>query len=217
MFNKKELIIFDLDGTLIDSAPDLAMAVNFMLKKLKRKSFSEDMIREWIGNGASVLVKRALCGKKEYSEIDENQFKEALDIFLDYYGKNLTYKTYLYPNVKDTLNYLKDKDYLLAIATNKPTKFIAPILKHFSIDSYFDIALGADSVINRKPHPEMLINIYNHFSIKKEHTLMVGDSINDKLAAKNADVDFLGVSYGYSDVDIGPNVVEDFKKIGELL
>ncbi|WP_281950904.1 phosphoglycolate phosphatase [Nitrosophilus kaiyonis] len=217
MFYNKNIIIFDLDGTLIDSALDLADSVNFMLKKLNREPFSEDIIRSWIGNGAQILVKRALCGKKDYENVDEKIFKEALEIFLEYYEKNLTNRTTLYPDVKETLEILKEKDKKLSIATNKPTRFIEPILEYFDMKRYFDIYLGGDSVQRKKPDPQMLIKICDFFKVKNQNTLMVGDSINDKLAAKNANIDFLALTYGYNDEDLGKFKIDEFKKIGELV
>jgi len=101
MFKDKELIIFDMDGTLIDSVPSLAYAINFMLQKLNKATFSEEIIRQWSGNWADILVKRALSGKIEYESesIDEGYFQNAKEIFLEFDGKNVNAKTPLYPNV----------------------------------------------------------------------------------------------------------------------
>ena len=188
-----ELIIFDLDGTLIDSAPDLAESVNHMLTKLGRKPFDEATIRSWVGNGAQMLVKRALSGSKDPKPLSQTFFKEALSIFLEHYEQNLVNKTTLYPGVKETLKSLSHKR--LAIATNKPERFVKPILQKLGIDC-FDVVVGGDSLHAKKPDPAML-----HYILQKtcaKEALMVGDSKNDILAAKNAGLPCVAVTYGYN-------------------
>ena len=133
-FENKKLLIFDLDGTLINSALDLALAVNYMLETLEREIFSEDVIHGWVGNGALTLVKRALSGSRTVDEnLDEVYVQKALKIFLDYYEKNLCNATVPYPHVISTLKILKEK-YTLAIVTNKPFAFVSPILKGLEMD-----------------------------------------------------------------------------------
>ena len=222
MFRDKELIIFDMDGTLIDSAPSLAFAVNYMLKELNLDELSEDRIRSFIGNGADVLVKRALVNKNDYSEkeIDEEYFKRAKEIFLDYYGKNLNAKTTLYPDVIETLDELKSKSYKLAVATNKPIEFVGDMLKHFKIDTFFDIYLGGGSVEFKKPHPQILYTICDKLKCSNQKAVMVGDSSNDILAAKRANIDSIALTYGYNQgvnlKELEPNVICDsFGKIKE--
>ncbi len=219
-FSNKEVILFDLDGTLIDSAPDLAVAVNHMLHTLKRETFSEDIIRYWVGNGAQVLVKRALSGQ---SEIDENldpvEFEKALDIFLTFYAQNLAVTTVTYPNVPATLKALKEAGYRLAIVTNKPFDFVAPILKGLNLDGLFELHLGGDSLPQKKPDPAPLLHACKQLDVTVEQCVMVGDSKNDILAANAAKMQSIGVSYGYNyGEDIGvyePSIIiNDF---GDLL
>ncbi len=213
-FSNKEVILFDLDGTLIDSAPDLAVAVNHMLHTLKRETFSEDIIRYWVGNGAQVLVKRALSGQ---SEIDENldpvEFEKALDIFLTFYAQNLAVTTVTYPNVPATLKALKEAGYRLAIVTNKPFDFVAPILKGLNLDGLFELHLGGDSLPQKKPDPAPLLHVCEQLNVTVAQCVMVGDSKNDILAANAAKMQSIGVSYGYNyGEDIGsynPDVVVD--------
>lgn len=222
-FIDKELILFDLDGTLIDSAPDLALSINYMLTQVGRDTFSEETIDLWVGNGASVLVKRALSSSKTIDEnIDNTLFQEALSIFLNYYRDNCCVKTVPYPNVKVTLQTLKDSAYRLAIVTNKPFDFIKPILIKLELIDLFEIYIGGDTLTKRKPEPEPLLYICEKLNIKTENSLMIGDSKNDILAAKSAGIESIGVSYGYNygeDISVyNPNlVVDDFSDILKVL
>jgi phosphoglycolate phosphatase len=188
-----ELLIFDLDGTLIDSAPDLASSVNYMLKTLGREPFDEATIRSWVGNGAQMLVKRALSGSINPKPLSQTFFKRALEIFLEHYEQNLVNKTALYPGVKETLEALSHKR--LAIATNKPERFVKPIIQKLDIDC-FDFLVGGDTLHAKKPDPAMLLHILKRSGARE--ALMIGDSKNDILAAKNARLPSVAVTYGYN-------------------
>ena len=221
-FENKKLLIFDLDGTLINSALDLALAVNYMLETLEREIFSEDVIHGWVGNGALTLVKRALSGSRTVDEnLDEVYVQKALKIFLDYYEKNLCNATVPYPHVMSTLKTLKEK-YTLAIVTNKPFAFVSPILKGLEMDGLFELILGGDSLSQKKPHPMPLLHVCESLGISVEDSVMVGDSKNDILAANACGMDSVGVTYGYNyGEDIGvhkPTVIlDDFSELLELL
>lgn len=199
MFQNKELIIFDMDGTLIDSAPSLAFAVNSVLVELGSEPFELSTIREWIGNGADILIKRALVGDKLYENhtIDNQIFQKARQLFLSTYGANLNAKTVLYSGVKSGLEQLSS-NYTLALATNKPIEFVGEMLEHFSIREYFSLYYGAGSVENKKPHPQMLLELCKELNIQTEKSVMVGDSKNDLLAASAANIDSIALSYGYN-------------------
>ena len=209
----KQLIIFDMDGTLIDSAPSLAYAINHMLQELKKEPISLERVREFIGKGSEILVKRALLNRViiDNIAINEQEFKNAHKILLDFYGKNLNAKTTLFENTKETLKALC-VNYKIALVTNKPHQFVSDILEHFKIDSYFDYILGATENIAKKPAPDMLLTTCTHFNTKPKFTVMVGDSSNDILAAKAAGIETIAVTYGYSNEDIRalePTVVVD--------
>jgi len=198
-FIEKELILFDLDGTLIDSAPDLARSVNYMLRSINHNEFSEEVIDSWVGNGASTLVKRALSGNKIVDEnINNDLFDRSLSIFLEYYKNNLCVKTTPYSNVKTTLQTLKDDGYKLAIITNKPFDFIEPILKQLRLDNLFELCIGGDSLDEKKPSPLPLQYVCKKLNTKPKNTLMIGDSKNDILAAQAANIQSIAVSYGYN-------------------
>jgi phosphoglycolate phosphatase len=222
-FDNKEVILFDLDGTLVDSAPDLALAVNHMLETLEHETFSHDTIRSWVGNGAQTLVKRGLSGGSVIDDdIDPALFAKALDIFLDYYAKNLCVSTVTYPNVSATLKRLKAKDYRLVLVTNKPYAFIHPLLEGLELTDLFELCLGGDSLAKRKPDPLPLLHVCERLDVCASKCVMVGDSKNDILAASAANMQSIGVSYGYNyGEEIGTyapdSVVHDFNEILGLL
>ncbi|MEN4053287.1 MULTISPECIES: phosphoglycolate phosphatase [Sulfurimonas] len=198
-FTDKELLIFDFDGTLIDSVPDLADALNKMLTQINKEPFEEDTIRYWVGNGAQTLVKRALLGKNDISDFQEDtEFTQALSLFLSLYKEMLCNKTVMYDGVAQTLQKLKADGYRLTIVTNKPYDFIEPILERLGLSGLFELLLGGDSLPEKKPSPLPLLHICEKLAVAKERTLMIGDSKNDILAAKNAGVESIAVSYGYN-------------------
>lgn len=218
-FTDKKVIIFDLDGTLIDSAPDLALSINHMLTKIDRPTFSSDLICSWVGNGAEVLVKRSLSGCMEVDEnIDNNLSEDALQIFLSSYKDNICVKTQLYPNVGMSLKIIKAQGYRMVIVTNKPYQLVAPILSALAIDGFFEMVLGGDSLSKRKPDPLPLLHVCEKLGVSVDQCLMVGDSKNDILAAKAANMESIGLSYGYNHgEDIGiykpETVFDDFSDI----
>jgi len=222
-FNNKKVIIFDLDGTLINSAPDLALAVNHMLETLSRDTFSSDIIHGWVGNGALVLVKRALSGDRMIDDtLDAKLVEDALKIFLDFYAQNLCNSTVPYENVPETLHALKDKGYRLTIVTNKPFSFVEPILEGLGLDGLFEIILGGDSLPQKKPNPVPLLHVCEKLGVIVDDCVMVGDSRNDILAANACSMQSVGVTYGYNyGEDIGvyhPDIIiNDFSELLEVL
>ncbi len=223
ILSPKKLIIFDLDGTLIDSVPDLAAAVNHMLTELGYRAYDEHLIRLWVGNGAQTLVKRALSGSVTIDEtIDETHFMQALNIFLTHYSKNLALHTKAYENVVTTLQQLQKRGYRLAIVTNKPVEFVSPILEALSLQQYFEYFIGGDSLPERKPHPMPLLHVCEKLGTTVDEAVMIGDSKNDLLAANAAHMQSIGVTYGYNydeeisvyDPDI---IVDDFAELLKYL
>jgi len=193
-----------------------------MLETLERATFSEGIIHGWVGNGALTLVKRALSGSRAVDKnLDEAYVEKALKIFLDYYAKNLCNATVPYPHVIRTLRTLKEK-YILAIVTNKPFAFVAPILIALEMDGLFELILGGDSLSEKKPHPMPLLHVCEKLSASIEASVMIGDSKNDILSANACGMDSVGVTYGYNyGEDIGvhkPTVIlDDFSELLELL
>lgn len=220
---KTKAILFDLDGTLIDSAPDLAAAVNATMEELGRASYDEATIRTWVGNGATTLIGRALSADRRIDPaLDERLWREALSVFMDHYRCRICDKTVLYPDVEEVLRHLKDRGYEMGVVTNKPSEFVAPILKKLGIDAFFKTVLGGDDLPVKKPDPLPLIVAMERLGVKPDTTVMVGDSENDIIAAKRAGVFAVGVTWGYNyGEEIAASrpdaVIDDFKALIDRL
>ncbi|PWH87141.1 phosphoglycolate phosphatase [Brumimicrobium oceani] len=212
-FTNKELIIFDFDGTLINSIPDLTSALNVMLAHYNLTTLTIEQVTPFIGNGAKPLVKRALEASLQSENLGVIDFNEAFDVYLSAYTEITCKDTFLYPGVKSTLEYLNEKGYKLAICTNKPFEFIAPILETLQIKGLFKKWIGENSLPQKKPNELPLVHLAKELDSTIEKTVMVGDSKNDILAAQNAKMESIGVSYGYNyfeDIsDYNPTVVVD--------
>lgn len=196
---KKTHLIFDLDGTLVDSVPDLATAVNRMLDSLGLAPFPVTVIRGWVGNGAKILVERALSGQRAIShELNDDYAKEALAIFMEHYRQQACVDTMLYQGVNDTLTQLQQRGYQMHIVTNKPLEFVQPIIDSLGISHYFSMILGADSLPKKKPDPLPLSHICQTKQIDIEECVMVGDSHNDILAANAIGMESIALTYGYN-------------------
>lgn len=191
--------IFDLDGTLIDSVPDLAHALNAMLKDKGLPTYPEETVRHWVGNGARTLVERGLSGS---SAITHGQSDEHVDLalrrFLAHYRSVVCQYSVLYDGVFETLHSLKNKHYNLAMVTNKPEEFIAPILDAYSLHDVFLITLGGDALPEKKPSAMPLLHVSSTLNVTPESCIMVGDSKNDIVAAKAAKMRSVGLTYGYN-------------------
>lgn len=191
--------IFDLDGTLVDSVPDLAHALNATLHDMGLPNYPETTIRHWVGNGARMLVERGLSGSTSISHGQSNpQINAALDKFLAHYRALVCQYSALYKGVFDTLATLKRKQYNLALVTNKPEEFIPPILNAYSLNDMFLVTLGGDSLPEKKPSPMPLLHVSDTLNVAPETCIMVGDSKNDILAAQAANMKSVGLTYGYN-------------------
>jgi len=194
---KPELVLFDLDGTLVDSSPDLAYSADSMLEQLGMPRRGEECIRNWIGNGIERLVKRALTGEM-HAEPDAALYKNAMPIFLEIYEQNACVLSRCYDVVKDSLNYLREHNYRTGCVTNKATRFTNILLQSLGIHDDFDIIISGDTLAKKKPDPMQLLHAAEHFKVSPDRSLMVGDSINDVEAARAAGFQILCVTYGYN-------------------
>lgn len=193
--------LFDLDGTLVDSAPDLAVAVDAMLEQLGRKKAGADNVRQWIGNGAPTLVRRALAGKADWepaSARDEALFKDALSLFYYAYEKMNGQHAALYPGVEACLARLSGYGCKMGVVTNKPEQFVAPLLQKMNIGQYFNISIGGDTLAFKKPDPTPLVHAMETLGGTRGTSVMIGDSAADIDAARAAGIPCVAVRYGYN-------------------
>ncbi len=197
--NEKNVLLFDLDGTLVDSAPDLALALNRTLRDLNKAEYDEKIIRHWVGTGAKVLVEHALSASLiEHESLQPALVNDALSIFLQHYQNCLCINSRLYDDVKEGLSLLKNAGFRLAIITNKIEIFTLPILVELGIDELFDIVISGDTLVNKKPDPAQLYYALAQLNVLAEQCVMIGDSKNDILAAKAANISSVGLTYGYN-------------------
>lgn len=191
------LVMFDLDGTLVDSVPDLAAAVDKALLALGRPVAGAERVRDWVGNGARVLVRRALAGSLQHEHVDDALAREALELFMAAYAESHTLTT-VYPGVPEVLDALRQGGAALAIVTNKPERFVAPLLDEKGLGDYFRWIVGGDTLPQQKPDPAALLHVLELAGIPRSQALFVGDSRNDVLAARAAGVTCVALSYGYN-------------------
>ena len=204
--------MIDVDGTLVDSVPDLAYCIDEMMQELGLQKWGEAKVRHWVGNGIPKLVERALTGELEGRPIKE-VFDIAYPIFLDLYEDNAAERSYLYDGVREGLDYLKSQGYQLGCVTNKSEQFTHPLLKALGIFNDFKIIISGDTLVKRKPDPMPLLYCAEHFNLKPEECLMLGDSVSDVKAARAAGFDIICMSYGYNHgndiADENPDLVID--------
>ncbi|ENK2094661.1 phosphoglycolate phosphatase [Vibrio vulnificus] len=194
-----KLIAFDLDGTLLDSVPDLAVAADQATRAVGFPGVTELQVRDYVGNGADILIGRALSQSLTISpELSDELRTEARELFDDFYQQTGHKLSHLYPTVKETLKALHQAGFTLALVTNKPSKFVPDVLQQHGIADYFVDVLGGDSFPEKKPNPIALNWLMEKHQIQPTEMLMVGDSKNDILAAKNAGCASFGLTYGYN-------------------
>lgn len=214
--------LFDLDGTLVDSAPDLAAAVDQMLDTLGREPAGQEKVRQWVGNGAQVLIRRALTGRVDWEQaepLDDALFNDALNQFYVSYEALNGDRSTVFDGVEACLQRLHQHGCRLAVVTNKPERFVAPLLERMGLEHWFEMIIGGDTLTVKKPDAEPLLLAMRTLGGSPGTTVMIGDSAADAEAAHNAGLPSILVRYGYNygpPVDeLGADVVVD--SLTELL
>lgn len=196
MTTKYKVIGFDLDGTLVNTLPDLTLVVNSMFAEHGLPTTTQEKVLTWIGKGADIFFQNAIAYTGQVFEAQKLvQLRTSFD---KYYATYICEESVLYPNVKQTLETLKAQGYTLVVITNKPTKLVEPVLSAFGIFELFSDYLGGQSLPKIKPYPDPMWHICEKFAISPSEMLFIGDSENDVIAAKAAGCDVVGLTYGYN-------------------
>ncbi len=221
MVKKPEMVLIDVDGTLVDSVPDLAYCVDEMMRRLEMPVRGETAVRNWVGNGVERLVRRALINQLD-GEPDSEIFEKAYPLFLDLYAENSCKRSGLYDGVCEGLDWLKAHNIRLGCVTNKASQFTLPILKELGIYDEFETIVCGDSLPEKKPHPLPLLHSAEVMGVKPENSLMIGDSMSDVKAARAAGFGIICMSYGYNHgVDIRDSkpdaVIDSMAQFAEII
>jgi phosphoglycolate phosphatase len=187
-----DLVILDLDGTLIDSSVDLANSVNATRAHLGLPPIENEIVYSYVGNGAPVLIRKALG-----PEYPEKVVEDALTFFLGYYREHMLDNTVLYPGVREALERLRSAGIPMAVLTNKPVRFSQSIVDGLGLGSHFIRVYGGNSFDFKKPHPVGVEKLMAESGAKREETVMVGDSAVDVQTARNANITACGVTWGF--------------------
>jgi len=221
---QKLTVLFDLDGTLVDTAPDLMNAHNHVMKKYGYETKSTDDIRKFVGKGASSLIGRSVWGqaKKEFGQInDQSMKKEMVKEFIDYYGKNIAVESKLIKGVKNFLNWSKKNNISMAVCTNKQDYLAIDLLKKIKIYDYFEYVAGSNSFDYCKPDPRHLTNVIEILQGDIKKSIMIGDSETDADSAKAAGIPFILLENGYTEKKVSDinhdHLIKDYVNIEEII
>ncbi len=219
-----KLVMFDLDGTLADTIPQLHLAVLAALKKVHKPPVTIEQTRTYVGNGPMLLVARAMLVDKDATleKVDATLLQQAREEFNRSYALNCDCSQSIFPYVRETLAFLKQKQVQLAVVTNKPHRFVIPMLQQANLAEYFAGVLGSEVIPEKKPDPTPLFYMCQKLGVEPQDAVMVGDSYNDIEAAHNAKMISIALTCGYNrgrDIrDSNPDYVFDnFKEIYDLM
>ena len=221
---QKFTILFDLDGTLIDTAPDLMLAHNHVMKKFGYPTKSTEDIKNLVGKGASALIGRSIWGqaKKEFSKVLDEKIKdEMVKEFVNFYGKNIVNESTLVTGVKDFLIWCKEQNISMAVCTNKQEHLSNDLLKKIGIYDFFEYVAGSDTFDYCKPDPRHLTNVVEILDGDLKKTIMIGDSETDANAGKAAEIPVILLENGYTEkntTEIYHNhLIKDFTGIEKII
>ena len=221
---QKYTILFDLDGTLVDTAPDLMKAHNHVMKKYGHRTKSTEEIRNLVGKGASALIGRSLWGsaKEEFGKIEDKKIKEKMvNEFINYYGNNILNESTLINGVENFLKWCNEKKISLAVCTNKQEHLAVDLLKKIGIYNYFEYVAGSNTFNYCKPDPRHITSIIEILNGDIKKSLMIGDSETDANAAKSASIPMVLLENGYTERntnDIYHNhLIKDFVGIEKII
>ena len=192
-----KLVAFDLDGTLVDTVPDLAWCIDRTMQRFGLPTRGEAHVRNWVGNGVERLIDHALTGEPDVA-VDPDLSREACALFLDLYAAHGRDRSRVYPGVREGLAALRTRGATLACITNKPHAPAVDLLAHLKLHDHFELVIGGDSLPRRKPDPLPLTHACSTLGVAVEHSLFVGDSRNDVGAARAAGMRVVCVGYGYN-------------------
>tara|TARA_B100001250_G_scaffold37025_1_gene29597 strand:- start:2673 stop:3362 length:690 start_codon:yes stop_codon:yes gene_type:complete len=222
--SQKLTIIFDLDGTLVDTAPDLMNAHNFVMKKYGYETKTTDDIRSLIGKGAGSLIGRSVWGqaKKEFSQVEDKKIKkEMVNDFIDYYGKNIAIESKLVKGIREFLNWAKQNNISMGVCTNKQEHLAIDLLKQIKIYDYFEYVAGSNTFDYCKPDPRHLTNVIDIMQGHINKSLMIGDSETDANTALAAKIPFILLEDGYTEKSVSQihhnHLVKNFIGIEEII
>ena len=221
---QKYTILFDLDGTLVDTAPDLMTAHNYVMKKFGHDTKSIDEIKNYVGKGAAVMIGRSVWGSagKELSKItDQKVKKEMVKEFLDFYGKNIVVKSKLINGVYDFLKWAKSNNISMGVCTNKQEHLAVDFLKKIKIYDFFEYVAGGNTFDYCKPDPRHLTNMIEIMNGDIKKSIMIGDSENDSGAARSAGIPMILLENGYTEKNVNEiphdHLIRDFVGIEKII
>ena len=222
--NQKLTIIFDLDGTLVDTAPDLLSAHNHVMKKFGYTSRNLDEIKNLAGKGAAIMIGRSIweSAKKEFSSIDDQKTKnEMVNEFINFYGKNIVVKSKLVNGVYEFLKWAKSKNISMGVCTNKQEHLAVDLLKKIKIYDFFEYVAGRNTFEYCKPDPRHITSMIEIMNGNIKRSLMIGDSENDADAAKLAGIPMILLENGYTDKKTEQiyynHLIKDFTEIEKII
>ena len=221
---QKFTVLFDLDGTLVDTAPDLMNAHNHVMQKFGYETKSTNEIRNLVGKGAASMIGKSLWNqaRKELKKIDDERIKSKMvDEFIDYYGKNIAVESKLIPGVLDFLKWCKNNNISMAVCTNKTEHLAVDLLKKIKVYDYFEYVAGHNTFDYCKPDPRHLTNVIEIIQGELNKSLMIGDSETDSESAKAAGLPFILLEDGYTDKSINEiyhnHLIKDFNGIERII